>query len=56
MEKCLTPCKGVFADVKEEKILKKVEEIENFKKILENYKEFKTGFKNDRYTEGTFKN
>ena len=54
IEKCLTPCEGVFADVSENTNFKKVEEIQHFNKILKSYKEFKTGFKNDKYAEGAF--
>ena len=56
--KCLTPCKGVFTDVSDvteyRRVLPtenfmKVDEMANFnKKILEIYKDYKTGFKNEK--------
>ena len=45
----MTPCKGVFADVTENKTLEKVEEIAHFKIILDFYKKYKTGFKDEKY-------
>ena len=53
----MTPCKGVFTDVTEvteyRRVLRtdtfmKVDKMANFNKILDTYKEYKTGFKNEK--------
>ena len=43
-DKCLNPCKGVFADVKKNRNIKKIEEAEDFRNILDSYKEYKNGY------------
>ena len=49
--KCLTPCKGVYADVQKNTKSMPLENIADFKQILDNYKEYKNGFQNEkRYT------
>ena len=42
--KCLTPCKGIFADVQKDTNMWKLEEIKDFKNILDDYKDYKTGY------------
>ena len=46
--KCLTPCKGVYADVQKNINSMPLEDIADFKQILDNYKEYKNGFKNEK--------
>ena len=46
--KCLTPCKGVYADVQKNLNSMPLEDIADFKQILDNYKEYKNGFKNEK--------
>ena len=43
-EKCVTPCKGVFADVQKNTNLRKLEEVDDFQNILDNYKDYKSGY------------
>ena len=50
-EKCVTPCNGVFAGVDKDKDFKQVEEMEDFKSILEDYKEYKTNYAKRGFTE-----
>ena len=49
-EKCIIPCKGIYADVNRVEDFEKVEEIEKFGPTLESYKNYKSGFING--TEG----
>ena len=46
-EKCLIPCKGVFAGVYKDEFNIQVEKMEDFGSILDNYKEYKTGYSKD---------
>ena len=48
VDKCLSPCKGVFSGVDKRTNLKQVEDIIDFKDILYNYKNYKTGYTNDK--------
>ena len=43
-DKCLIPCKGVFADVEKGEDYKQVEAIEKFRATLHNYEDYKSGF------------
>ena len=45
-DKCLIPCKGVYAEVESDVDVKPEEEIEKFKAALGLYKEYKSGFLN----------
>ena len=49
-EKCIIPCKGIYADVTKVEDFEKVEEIEKFRPTLKSYKNYKSGFTNG--TEG----
>ena len=44
---CLRPCKGVYAEVEREGGGEEVERMDNFKPVLDRYKEYKSGFRND---------
>ena len=44
--KCLTPCKGLYADVQKNDNSKPVEDMALFKVILD--KEYRIGFKNEK--------
>ena len=43
-DKCLIPCKGVFADVEKREDYKQVEAIEKFRYTLHDYRDYKSGF------------
>ena len=45
-EKCIIPCKGIYADVYRGEDFEKVEEIEEFRTTLESYQNYKSGFIN----------
>ena len=50
--KCLIPCQGIFADVVKDTDFKQMEEIDEFKTVLEEYNNYKTGYaRNSKYTE-----
>ena len=42
-EKCVTPCKGLYADVKKDVEIKKVEEMSKFDKLISDYEKYKRG-------------
>ena len=42
--KCLTPCKGLYADVKRDIEVKKVEDSTIFNRVVENYENYKRGY------------
>ena len=43
-EMCVTPCKGLYADVKKDVEIKKVEEMSKFSKLISDYEEYKRGY------------
>ena len=43
-ENCLAPCKGVFAGLDRDKDFIQVEDMEDFKDILNEYRQYKTGY------------
>jgi hypothetical protein len=45
-EKCIIPCKGIYADVSRGEDSEQVEEIEEFRTTLDSYKSYKSGFIN----------
>ena len=45
-DSCTIPCKGIYADVVNEGV-EDLHTMMNFKQILDEYKEYKTGFVND---------
>ena len=42
--KCLSSCKGVFADVKKNKFEYNLNTIEDYENIMDEYKEYKNGY------------
>ena len=42
--KCLTPCKGVFADVQKNTIEFDLNTIDDYQTILDNYTDYKSGY------------
>ena len=44
---CLTPCKGIYADVQRDIDVMKVENLRKFDKLVENYEHYKRGYIKD---------
>ena len=51
-ENCLASCRGVFADVIKKTNVKRIEDMVDFRGILEEYKKYKSGYRKSKaYTQ-----